>query len=56
MQNRQSGTTWKPSLGTMHLAKDPKFGAVAAMACDDQIIRLQERLETVGDEADLQEA
>ena len=25
------------------------------MACDDEVIRLQERIETVGDDADLQE-
>jgi mRNA-degrading endonuclease RelE of RelBE toxin-antitoxin system len=43
------------SIGTMHLAKGPEFRAVAVMACDDEIIPLQERIETVGDDADLQE-
>jgi superfamily I DNA/RNA helicase len=43
------------SIGTMHLAKGLEFRAVAAMACDDEIIPLQERIETVGDDADLQE-
>jgi hypothetical protein len=28
---------------------------VAVMACDDEIIPLQERIETVGDDADLQD-
>jgi len=28
---------------------------VVVMACDDEIIPLQERIETVGDDADLQE-
>ena len=28
---------------------------MAVMACDDEIIPLQERIETVGDDADLQE-
>jgi superfamily I DNA/RNA helicase len=43
------------SIGPMHLAKGLEFRAVAVMACDDEIIPLQERIETVGDDADLQE-
>ena len=43
------------SISTMHLAKGLEFRAVAVMACDDEIIPLQERFETVGDDADLQE-
>jgi superfamily I DNA/RNA helicase len=43
------------SIGTMHLAKGLEFRAVAVMACDDEIVPLQERIETVGDDADLQE-
>jgi len=43
------------SISTMHLAKDLEFRAVAVMACDDEIIPLQERIETVGDDSDLQE-
>jgi superfamily I DNA/RNA helicase len=43
------------SIGTMHLAKGLEFRAVAVMACDDEIIPLQERIETIGDDADLQE-
>jgi superfamily I DNA/RNA helicase len=39
----------------MHLAKGLEFRAVAVMACDDEVIPLQERIETVGDDADLQE-
>jgi superfamily I DNA/RNA helicase len=34
-------------LNTIHLAKGLEFRAVAVMACDDEIIPLQERLETV---------
>jgi mRNA-degrading endonuclease RelE of RelBE toxin-antitoxin system len=44
------------SIGTMPLAKGLEFRAVAVMACDDEIIPLQERIEAVGDDADLQEA
>ncbi|HEY4492791.1 MAG TPA: UvrD-helicase domain-containing protein, partial [Acidobacteriota bacterium] len=43
------------SLCTMHLAKGLEFRAVAVMACDDEIIPLQERIETVTDDSDLEE-
>jgi superfamily I DNA/RNA helicase len=43
------------SIGTMHLAKGLEFRAVAVMACDDEIIPLQERIETVDEDADLQD-
>jgi mRNA-degrading endonuclease RelE of RelBE toxin-antitoxin system len=43
------------SISTMHLAKGLEFRAAAVMACDDEIIPLQERIESVGDDADLQE-
>lgn len=48
-------TTGHVSICTMHLAKGLEFRAVVVMACDDEIIPLQERIETVGDNADLQE-
>lgn len=43
------------SVGTMHLAKGLEFRAVAVMACDDEIIPLQSRIEALADDADLQE-
>ncbi|MGA8672921.1 MAG: UvrD-helicase domain-containing protein [Terracidiphilus sp.] len=43
------------SLGTMHLAKGLEFRAVGVMACDDEIIPLQSRVETVADDSDLEE-
>ena len=43
------------SICTMHLAKGLEFRAVVVMACDDEVIPLLERIETVGDEADLKE-
>lgn len=49
------GSDGSISISTMHLAKGLEFRAVALMACDDEIIPLQERIETVGDDADLQE-
>jgi len=48
-------TSGHVSISTMHLAKGLEFRAVVVMACDDEIIPLQERIETVGDDADLQE-
>ena len=48
-------TSGHVSIGTMHLAKGLEFRAVAVMACDDEIMPLQERIETVGEDADLQE-
>ncbi len=48
-------TTGHLSLCTMHLAKGLEFRAVVVMACDDEVIPLQERIETVGDDADLQD-
>ena len=43
------------SISTMHLAKGLEFRAVVVMACDDEVMPLQERIEMVGDDADLQE-
>ena len=43
------------SICTMHLAKGLEFRAVVVMACDDEIIPLQERIETAADESDLEE-
>ncbi len=39
----------------MHLAKGLEFKAVVVMACDDDILPLQDRIETVADEAELDE-
>lgn len=43
------------AVSTMHLAKGLEFRAVAVMACDDEVIPLQERIEGVTDESDLEE-
>lgn len=40
---------------TMHLAKGLEFRAVVVMACDDEVIPLQLRIESVTDESDLEE-
>jgi superfamily I DNA/RNA helicase len=55
LDERVETTNGHVSISTMHLAKGLEFRAVVVMACDDEIIPLQERIETVGDDADLQE-
>jgi len=42
-------------VSTMHRAKGTEFRAVAVMACDDEIVPLQSRIETVADDSELQE-
>ena len=39
----------------MYLAKGLEFRAVAVMACDDEVVPLQERIESVTDDSDLDE-
>ncbi len=42
-------------VGTMHLAKGLEFRAVVVMACDDEVIPSQQRIENVTDDADLED-
>jgi hypothetical protein len=48
-------TPGKFSIGTIQLAKGLEFRAVAVVACDDEVIPSQERIENVADDADLEE-
>lgn len=48
----QSG---RASICTMHLAKGLEFRCVAVMACDDEVVPLQSRIESVTDDSDLEE-
>lgn len=43
------------AVATMHLAKGLEFRGVAVMACDDEVVPLQQRVDDVGDAADLEE-
>ncbi|MBF0420906.1 MAG: UvrD-helicase domain-containing protein [Magnetococcales bacterium] len=45
----------KISISTMHLAKGLEFRAVVVMACDDEVLPLQERIESISDDSDLEE-
>jgi hypothetical protein len=47
--------TGRVSLGTMHAAKGLEFRGIAVMACDDDVIPSQERIEALTDDADLEE-
>jgi superfamily I DNA/RNA helicase len=55
LDERVSTSEGHISISTMHLAKGLEFRAVVVMACDDEVIPLQERIEQVADESDLEE-
>jgi hypothetical protein len=55
LDERMETSSQHVSVSTMHLAKGLEFRAVAVMACDDEVIPLQARIETVADDADLEE-
>ena len=55
LDERVDTTSGHVSISPMHLAKGLEFRAVAVMACDDEVIPLQARIETVADDADLEE-
>ena len=55
LDERVATHTVNVSVGTMHLAKGLEFRAVVVTACDDDVLPLQERIESVVDEADLEE-
>jgi len=55
LDEQMETSTGALSVSTMHLAKGLEFRAVIVMACDDEVIPLQERIESVADDADLQE-
>jgi hypothetical protein len=53
LSERGEAPAGRVSIGTMHLAKGLEFKAVAVMACDDEVLPLQSRIESVADEVDL---
>ena len=48
-------TIGKVSVSPMHLAKGLEFKAVVVAACDEEVIPLQSRIESIADEADLED-
>ena len=55
LDERMQSTSGKATACTMHLAKGLEFRAVAVMACDDEVIPSQQRIEQVTDDGDLAE-
>jgi superfamily I DNA/RNA helicase len=55
LDERNETSSGFASISTMHLAKGLEFRAVVVMACDDEVIPSQERIEQVADDADLEE-
>ena len=55
LDKRSEGVSDRVVVGTMHLAKGLEFRAVAVVACDDEVLPLQSRIENVTDEADLED-
>jgi superfamily I DNA/RNA helicase len=55
LSDRVEDRSGRVSIGTMHLAKGLEFKVVIVMACDDEILPDQNRIETVADETELDE-
>lgn len=55
LDDRVEGVSGFASVGSMHLAKGLEFRAVAVMACDDEVIPSQARIDEVGEDSDLKE-
>ena len=55
LSDRVEDRTGRISIGTMHLAKGLEFKVVVVMACDDDVLPDQNRIETVADEVELDE-
>ncbi|MBB4201035.1 DNA helicase [Rhodoblastus sphagnicola] len=55
LSGRGDDPAGRMSVGTMHLAKGLEFKAVIVMACDDEVLPLQSRVEAVADEVELDE-
>ena len=53
LSERSEDPVGRISIGTMHLAKGLEFKAVAVIACDDEVLPLQSRIECVADEVEL---
>ncbi|CBS87327.1 3'-5' exonuclease [Azospirillum lipoferum] len=55
LQDRGDAENGRIAIGTMHLAKGLEFKAVVVMACDDEVMPLQERIESASEESELDE-
>ena len=55
LDDRAETMTGHAAVSTMHLAKGLEFRAVVVMACDDEVLPLQSRIEGAADEVELEE-
>jgi mRNA-degrading endonuclease RelE of RelBE toxin-antitoxin system len=55
LDSKVDPTSGKASVSIMHLAKGLEFKIVVVMACDEDIMPSQERIETASDEAELED-
>ena len=55
LSKRPGGATGSVAVGTMHIAKGLEYRAVVVAGCDDEVLPLQSRIESVVDEAALEE-
>ncbi len=55
LSERDEDSAGRVAIGVMHLAKGLEFKAVAVMACDDDVLPLAERIDSVIEESDLDE-
>jgi hypothetical protein len=55
LSDRVEDRTGKVAIGTMHLAKGLEFRQVVVMACDEEVLPDQDRIDTVADEVELDE-
>ncbi len=55
LSDRVEDRTGRIAIGTMHLAKGLEFRQVIVMACDEDILPDQDRIDTVADEVELDE-
>jgi superfamily I DNA/RNA helicase len=50
-----ASSSGRVALSTMHLAKGLEFRAIVVMACDDEVLPLQGRIESAADDVELEE-
>jgi len=55
LDGRVDTVSGRVSVSTMHFAKGLEFRSVVVMACDDEVIPLQQRIESVSDDGELDE-
>ena len=55
LSDRVEDRTGRLAIGTLHLAKGLEFRHVIVMACDDEVLPDQDRIDMVADEAALDE-